>query len=72
MLLGKDLHSNAGDDVACVPERELATVSASRGRVPWHDQAVYVNQNSEDNGNVPRTEVGVGYSGLLALKADHV
>jgi hypothetical protein len=72
VLLGKDLHSNTSDDVSCVPKCELATVFATRGRVPRHDQAVYVYQNREDDSDVPRTEVWSSQTGFLPFIAHQV
>lgn len=69
---GGDLHSNPGHIGSAIPETEVPSISSPWRRVPWHYHQVEVDQNVEQNNNMPGFELRFRKIGLLASPSHEI
>lgn len=67
-----DLHGDTDDTVRGIPEADVAGVRAAFWWPPWHGEDVDLEKDEEDDGDVPRLELGAAEVGTLASGTDDV
>ena len=55
---GVHLHAQTNGAVGRIPEGDVASISTSGGRKPWHDEKKDIHRQRESNSRIPDSEFG--------------
>lgn len=64
-----NLHSDTDDTVRRIPEADVASVGATRGREPRQHENVDLDQDPEDQDRVPGPELGARAASTLVSES---
>lgn len=67
-----DLHCNSRHGICCIPKADITSILATNGGIPGHHKEVELDENIEDNHEMPGLEFGFGEVGVLSAPANNV
>lgn len=67
-----DSHSDSGHHISSIPEADIASVHTTLWRIPGHDYNIELDQDVEDDRNMPGFELGWWKTSLLATPTCYI